>query len=81
MTLNPGWVDQPAPNEEGRRKYDEHGIGARPSGGEGGRDEVFKNRVYLKLRIMEKMVEMTAAACLDNLSYPLEADGREICQR
>ena len=60
-------MDHPEPKEEGRRKSDEHGIGARPSGGEGGRDEVFKNRVYLKLWIMEKLVEVTAAACSDNL--------------
>ena len=34
LTLNSGWVDRPAQKEEGRRRSDGSGIGARPSGGE-----------------------------------------------
>ena len=36
LTLTPGWVDQPAPKEEGHRKYDRHGIGESPSDRGGG---------------------------------------------
>ena len=31
LTLKSGWVDRPAPKEEGQRKSDGHGIGAVPS--------------------------------------------------
>ena len=81
LTLTPGWVDRPAQKEEGRRKSDGHGIGARPSGRGGGRNVVLKNGVDPQLHIMERLVDMTAAARLDNLRIPLEADGREICLR
>ena len=36
LISTPGWVDQPAPKEEGHRKYDRHGIGESPSGRGGG---------------------------------------------
>ena len=36
LTSTLGWVDWPDPKEEGLRKPDGHGIGARPSGGGGG---------------------------------------------
>ena len=62
LTLTPVWVDRPAQKEEGRRKSDGHGIGARPSGGEGGRYGVFNNRVDLQMRIMERLRDMTTAA-------------------
>ena len=55
LTLTPGWVDRPAQKEEVRRKSDGHGIGARPSGGVGGRDAVFNNGVDLQLQIMERL--------------------------
>ena len=35
LTSTPGWVNCPAPKEEGRQKYDGHGIGSRPCGGGG----------------------------------------------
>ena len=62
MNSTLGWVDQPAPKEEGLRKSDVHGIGSSPSGGGGGRDAVFNNRVDPQLRIMERLGEMTAVA-------------------
>ena len=80
-TLTPVWVDQIAPKEEGRQKSVRHGIVARPSGEGGGRDTVFDNGVDPHLRIMEIMGDMTAAASLDNLSFPLSEDGRDICLR
>ena len=79
LTSTPGWVDRPAPKEEGQRKSDGHGIGARKSSGVGGRDVVFNNGVDPHLRIMERLGEMTAAAHSKNLRCPLAADGREIC--
>ena len=47
LTLASGCVDRPARKEEGRRKYDGHGIGSRPSGRGGGRCAVFNNGVDL----------------------------------
>ena len=40
---------------------------------------VSNNRVDPQLRIVERLVEITAAARSDNLYIPLAADGREIC--
>ena len=81
MTSTPGWVDRPAPKEEGSRKSDRHGIRARPIGGGGGREAVYNNGVNPQLQIMEILGEMTAAALSENLYCPLEADGRKICLR
>ena len=39
LTSTPVWVDMPAQKEEGRRKSDRHGMGSRPSGRGGVRDE------------------------------------------
>ena len=39
----PVWMDRPAQKEGVRQNYDGHRIGARPSGGGGGRDAVFNN--------------------------------------
>ena len=76
LTSTPGWVDWPAPKEEGCRKSDGHGIRARPSGAGGGRDTVFNNGVDPQLLIMERLGDMTAAADSENLRCPLAADGR-----
>ena len=69
-------MDSPAQKEEGRRKYDGHGMGARPSGRVGGRDAVFNHRVDPQLGIMERLGDMTGAAHSENLCIPLAADGR-----
>ena len=79
MTL--GWVDQPAPNEEGRQKSDGHGIVARPSKGGGGREAVYSNGVDLQLRIMERLRYMSETAKLEKLRCPLAEDSRETCLR
>ena len=62
LTSKPVWVDRPAQKEEGRRKSDGRDIGVRPSGGGGGIDAVFNHGVYMQLRIMERLGDMTAAA-------------------
>ena len=72
-------MDTPAQKEEGRRKSDGHGMGARPSGGGGGIDTVFNHGVDLQLRIMERLGDMTGAVLLEKIRIPLAADGREIC--
>ena len=41
-------------------------------------DAVFNNIVYLKLRIMERLVETTETACSENLRCPLAEDGMDI---
>ena len=43
LTSTSVWVDRSVQKEEGRQKYDGHGMGARPSGGGGGRDAVFNH--------------------------------------
>ena len=62
LTSTPVWVDRPAQKEEGLRKSDGHGTGARPSDGGGGRDAVLNHGVDPQLRIMERIGDMTAAA-------------------
>ena len=64
--------------EEGRRKSDGKGIGARPSGRGGGRDTIFNHRINPQLQIMERLGDMAGEARLENLPIPLVADGREI---
>ena len=48
-----GWVNWPIPKEEGRRKTDGHGRGARLSGGGAGRDTAHNIGVDLQLWIMD----------------------------
>ena len=79
LTLTPVWVDRPAQNEEGRRKSDVHGMGARTSDGGGGRDTVFNYGVDLHLKSMDGIGDMTSAARSENLHIPLAEDVREIC--
>ena len=81
LTSTTVWVDRPAQKEEGRRKYDGHGIGATLSGGGSGRDAVFNHGVYPQMRIMERLGYMTAEERSENLRIPLEEDGREIFLR
>ena len=79
--MTPLWVDWPEQKEEGCRKSDGNCIGARPSGGGGGRDTIFNYGIDPQLWIMERLGDMTGAARSENLRIPLEADGREICLR
>ena len=65
------WVDWAAQKEEGRRKSDGVGIGARPSGRGGGRDAIVNHGIDPQLRIMEKLGDMTGAARSKNLHIPL----------
>ena len=62
LTSTPGWVNRPAPKDEGHRKSSGHGIGSSQSDGGGGQEAVFNNRVDPQLQIMERLGEMTAAA-------------------
>ena len=78
LTSTPVWVERPAQKEEGRRKLDRNGFGARPSIGGGGRNEIFNHGIDPHLRIMENMGNMTVAARSENLRIPLAAYGREI---
>ena len=81
LTSTPVWVERLAQKEEGRRKSDGNGFGARQSGGGGGRNTIFKHGIDPQLRIIENMGNMTLAARSENLCIPLAADGREICFR
>ena len=75
LTSTPVWLYSPAQKEEGRRKYDEHGMRARPSGGGGGRDTVFNHGVNLQLRFLERLGDMMTVARSENLRIPLAEDG------
>ena len=81
LTSTPVWVERPAPKEEGRRKSDGNGLGARQRGGGDGGGTVFNHGVDTHLRIIENMGSMKMAARSENLHPPLEEDGREICLR
>ena len=67
-------VERPAPKEEGRRKLDGNGFGARQIGGGGGLGTVFNHGVDPQLRIIENMGNMTQADCMENLRLPVGAD-------
>ena len=54
-------------------------MGARPSGGGGGRNKIFNHGIDPKLRIMERLGDTTGAARSENLRIPLAEDVREIC--
>ena len=71
LTLMPLWVDWPAQKEEGCRKSDRNGNGARPSGGEGGCDAIFNHGIDPQLRIMERHGYMTGAARFGEPPHPL----------
>ena len=81
ITSTPVWVEQLSQKEEGRRKSDGNGFGARQSGGGGGRDASSNHGVDPQLWIIENLGNMTLAACSENLRIPLGADGRDICLR
>ena len=67
MTSMSVWVERPAPREEGCRKSEGNGNGARNHG------------VDLQLRISENLGILTQVARSENLRLPMGADGREIC--
>ena len=69
MTSMPAWVYRPAPREEGRRKSEGTGNGARNHG------------VDPQLRISKNLGILTQVAHQENLRLPMGADGREICLR
>ena len=58
---------RPAPKEEGCRKSDRNGLGARKSGRGGGGGTVFNHGVDPQLRIIENLGSMTMSAHLENL--------------
>ena len=72
-------MDRIAQKEEGLRKSDGDGMGARSSGGGGGCDAIFNHGIDPHLYIMERLGDMTGDARLENLRIPFETDGREIC--
>ena len=51
-------------------------MGARPSGGGGGRNTIFNHGIDLQLRIMERLGDMTRGTRSENFRIPLAADGR-----
>ena len=69
MTSMPTWVERPAPREEGRRKSEGTGNGARNHG------------VDPQLRISKNLGILTQVARQENLRLPMGAYGREICLR
>ena len=81
LNSKPVWVDMPAQKEEGHWKSDGHNMGARPSGGGGGREAVFNHGVDPQMRIMDRLGDMTGAARSENLHIPLATDGRKFCLR
>ena len=69
MTFMPTWVERPVLREEGRRKSERNGNGARNHG------------VDLQLRISKNLSILTQEARQENLCLPMGADGRYICLR
>ena len=67
MTSMPVWVERPAPREEGRRKSEGTGNGARNHG------------VDPQMRISKNLGILTQVARQDNIRLPMGANGREIC--
>ena len=67
MTSMPVWVERPAPREEGRRKSEGHGTGARNHG------------VDPQLQISENLGILTQVARSENLRLAIGVDGRDIC--
>ena len=79
ITSTPVWVEQLSQKEEGRRKSNGNGFGARQSGGGCGGGTIFNHGIDPQLRIIENLGNMTFAARYENLRLPLGEDGREIC--
>ena len=65
LTLMPVWVERPAKKEEGRKKSDGNGFGARQSGGGGGSDAIFNHRIDPQLRIIYNLGNITLEAAVD----------------
>ena len=74
----PMWVERPEPKEEGLRKLEGNGSGARQGGRGVGDSTVFNYGVDPQLQIIENLGNMSQAARRENLRLPVEADGREI---
>ena len=69
MTSMPVWVEGPAPREEGSRKSEGNGTGARNHG------------VDPQLWISENLGILMQVARSENLRLPMRAEGRYICLR
>ena len=81
LTSTSVWLDRPSKKEEGRRKLDRNGMGARPSGGGGESDAIFNYKIDPQLHIMERLGDIKGSARSENLGILLAADVREICLR
>ena len=55
LTSTSVWVERPALKEEGRHKSDRNGLGARQSGGGGGRGTFFNHGGNTQLRIIDNL--------------------------
>ena len=77
----PVWVEWPAPREEGRRKSEVNGIGARQGGRGVVEGKVYNHGVDPQVQISENLGIMTQAARTEILRLLVGADGMEICLR
>ena len=78
MTSIPMWVDLPAPKEEGRRKSEGNGTGARQGGRGVVEGTVYNHGVDPQMRISENLGILTQVARTENLRLYVGVDGREI---
>ena len=69
-------AERPSPKEEGQRNPEENRNKTRQ-----GIDPVQNSGVDPQLRVMNIFGDFLTAACQDNLRFPLEEDGRDICLR
>ena len=79
--MMPMWVERPEPKEEGLRKLEGNGSGARQGGRGVGDSTVFNYGVDPQLQIIENLGSMTVAARTENLRLHVGEDGTEICLR